>query len=182
MNKTTTKRLFKAIQAGDAATLTAILDEHVEAIEVIGEHSRNVRDKTPLMFALQCSDFHLAHLLLDRGANASAEMAGGPRLSVLALCAEFAYCDASNHDEWIALATRLLDNGASATSGLWPALRGFGGIVNRADLIRLLLARHANADAPLGNSGNTIRELVEINRNLYTNEVLELFDLQPNAQ
>ena len=105
-------------------------------------------------------------------------MADGPRLPVLALCSKFAYCDAENHDQWITLAVRLLDQGANPTSGLWPALHGFGGIVNRVDLIRLILNRGANADEHLGNTGSTIRELVEINRQLYTDEVLNLFELQ----
>ena len=177
MNKTTTKRMFNAIQDRDAATLNAILAEHADAIETVGEHNRNVRDKTPLMFAMQCSDLDLAHSLLDRGANAAAEMAGGPRHSVLAVCAKFAYCDARNHDEWIKLATRLLDQGADPTLGLWPALHGFGGIVDRTDLIRLILERGANPDEQLGDTGSTIRELVRINRQLYPDELLELFGL-----
>ncbi len=177
MNKTTTKRMFKAIEDHDAAILSAILDEHSDAIERFGEHNRNVRDKTPLMFAMQCSDFDLAHSLLDRGANAAAEMADGPRLSALALCAKFGYCDAENHDDWITLAKRLLDQGADPTSGLWPALHGFGGSVNRADLIRLMLERGADSGQKLGDTGSTIRELVEINRQLYSDEVLDLFGI-----
>lgn len=181
MNKTTTKRMFKAIQDRDAATLTAVLDEHADAIETFGEHNRNVRDKTPLMFAMQCSDLELAHSLLDRGANAAAEMAGGPCLSALALCAKFGYCDAAQHDDWIKLATRILDQGADPTPELWPALHGFGGIVDRADLLRLTLDRGADPDQQLGNTGSTIRELVEINRQLYSGEVLALFGLTDSA-
>ncbi len=182
MNKTTTKRMFKAIQDRDVAILEGLLDEHADAIETFGEHNRNVRDKTPLMFAMQCSDLELAHSLLDRGADATAKMAGGPRHSVLALCASFAYCDADNHDGWIKLATRLLAAGADPTSGLWPALHGFGGSVDRADLIRLLLDRGADPDRQLGDSGSTIREMVEINSQLYTGEVLAFFGLTNSAQ
>jgi len=181
MNKATTKRLFNAVQEKDLATLYEILVDNPDAMETVGEHNRLVRDKTPLMFALQCSNLSLADALLDRGAKASAVMAGGPCMSVLALCVNFAYCDADRHDEWIRLATRLLDEGADPTSALWPALHGFGRIVKRADLIRLLLDRGANADQQVGNSGNTARELVAINRRLYSDEVLKLFDLDPTA-
>ena len=184
MNKSTTKRLFKTILDGDAVALAEIIDAHDDAIETLGEHNRNVRDKTPLMFALQCSNFDIANYLLDRGANASAVMAGGPRFSVLGLCSKFAYCDEENYEKWHAPSTRLLDNGADPTSGLWPALHGFGGLVRRDDIVRLLLARGANADEALGNTGSTIREMVEINRSRYTDEILGLFDvppLRPNA-
>jgi ankyrin repeat protein len=177
MNKTTKKRMFNAIQDGDAETLSQILDAEPEAIEVVGEHNRYVRDKTPLMFAMQCRKLQLAHALLDRGANAAAEMPGGPRYSALLLCMDSAYCDSEGHDEWIRLATRLIDKGADPNSGLWPALHGFGGIVDRADLIRLSLERGADPDRQLGNSGNTVRELVKINRHLYSAEVLALFDM-----
>lgn len=79
MKKTAIKRMFKAIQDGDTETLDAILDSDPDALETVGEHNRNVRDKTPLMFAMQCNNQQLAHALIDRGANVDARMAGGPR-------------------------------------------------------------------------------------------------------
>ena len=179
MNKTSKKRLFSAIQDKDLTSLDAILDENPDALETLGDHNAYVRDKTPLMFAIQCANISLAHALLDRGAEASAMMPGGPGTSVLELCVEFAYCDEPRHDDWIRLATCLLDEGADPNSALWPALNGFGGIVDRADLIRLLLDRGANPDQLLGNCGDTVRELVEINRHLYSDEVLRLFHLIP---
>lgn len=179
MTKSTKKRLFNAIQGGDPAAIFAMLHDNPDAMESVGEHNRNVRDKTPLMFAIQCGNLFLANALLDRGANASAVMPAGPRDSVLQLCVNLAnYRDEHEHDEWVRLATRLLDLGAEPTSALWPALHGFsGGLVKRADLIRLLLGRGANPDVQAGNSGNTVRELVEVNNRLYSNEVLGLFHL-----
>jgi hypothetical protein len=167
--------MFKSIQDEDQTSLYVILDQFPDALETVGEHNATVRDKTPLMFAMQCRNISLAHALLDRGANASAVMPGGPCSSALELCVEFAYCDELRHDDWIRLATRLLDEGADPTSALWLALHSFGGLVKRADLIRLLLDRGANPDQMVGNSGNTARELVEINRHRYTDEVLRLF-------
>ncbi len=70
MNKATTKRMFNAIQEKDLATLYAILRDNPDAMETVGEHNRNVRDKTPLMFAMQCWNISLANALLDRGAKA----------------------------------------------------------------------------------------------------------------
>jgi hypothetical protein len=179
MDKATKKRMFNAIQDGDLAAVFAILDADPDAMEVVGEHNNHVRDKTPLMFAIQCANLRLANALLDRGAKASAVMPAGPCDSVLKLCVMVVnyYRDGHEHDEWISLATRLLDLGAEPTSALWPALAGF---VKRADLIRLLLTRGANPDVQVGNSGNTARELVEVNRRLYSNEVLGLFHLDAN--
>jgi hypothetical protein len=175
MNKATTKRLFSAIGRDDQGTVESILRHHPDGMETVGEHNRNVRDKTPLMYAMQCRRLRLAHALLDRGANAAAVMPAGPCRCVLSLCAEFAYYDKTQHDEWIQLAARLLDQGADPTTGLWPALHAFGAIVDRADLIRLLLLRGANADQLTGNSGSTVRELVAVNRRKFTAEVLGLF-------
>jgi hypothetical protein len=177
MNTTTEEKMFNAIQEGDFATLSQILYDEPHALEVLGEHNPYVRDKTPLMFAMQCQRLQLAHELLDLGANAAAEMPAGPRDSALSLCITYACSDSTRHDEWIRLATHLIDKGADPNSGLWPALHGFGGPVKRADLIRLVLERGADPDRQLGNSGNTIRELVKINRHLYSSEVLALFGI-----
>lgn len=180
MDKATRERLFNAIQAGDVATVFAVLQDNPDAVETVGEHNNYVRDKTPLMFALQCANLRLANALLDHGANASAVMPAGPRESVLQMCVWYAYCrDEEEHGEWLGLATRLLDLGAEPTSALWPAVNGFGRRVKRTDLIRLLLSRGANPDVQVGNSGNTVRELIEVNKRLYSNEILDLFHIQP---
>lgn len=42
-------------------------------------------------------------------------------------------------------------------------------------MIRLLLEHGADPDQKLGKSGDTVRELVEINANRFTPAVLELF-------
>jgi hypothetical protein len=135
MNKTKTKLLCKAIEERDEATVFAILDDESDAIEAIGAHNQNVRDKTPFMYAMQCSDLQLANALLDRGANAAAFMTGGPCSSALSLCMQFAYCDVDEHDEWIRLATRLLDEGADPNTGLWPALHTVSRSCQRTEIL-----------------------------------------------
>lgn len=47
----------------------------------------------------------------------------------------------------------------------------------RADLIRLVLERGADPDRQAGNSGDTVRELVVVNRRLFSDEVLGLFGI-----
>ena len=180
MNKTTTKRMFKAIEDDDVDALYQILDTHPEALETVGEHNRLVRDKTPLMFAMQCWNTRLATDLLDRGADATATMTGGPETPALSLCMHFAYCDKANHDEWIPLASRLIDGGADPNEGLWPALDGCCQTLERTDMIRLCLDRGADPDSELANSGSTIREMVKINQQLFSPEVLSLFDISAN--
>lgn len=177
MKKIDIKRLFKAIEDDDRATLTELLDSNPDALEILGEHNRFVRDKTPLMYAIQCFNIELADFLLDRGADACAVMPAGPCDTVLQMCVERAYCNAETHDEWIDLTVRLLDAGADASGALWRALHSFGGIVDRPDVIRLLLERGADPDQMVGNSGNTARELVQVNAHNYTPTVLDLFDV-----
>lgn len=180
MTKASIKRMFKAIEDGDDDAVIAMVQSEPESLEAIGYHNRLVRDKTPLMFAMQCRNLLLAGMLLDLGANAAAEMPGGSKDTVLTLCMVFAFSDRANHDQWVGLARRLLDLGADPNTGLWPALHSFSRIVPRKDLIELLLNRGADPDFKGGNCGNTIRELVLINRNLYTNDVLSLFGIDPD--
>ena len=174
------KRMFKAIEDDDQQTLDSILDTNDDAIETHGLHNRLVRDKTPLMYALQCFNLKIARHLLDRGANPSAVMPNGPRHSVIQMCIKRAFCNKSTHDDWIAFTIRLLDAGIDPNEGLWPSLHGYGELVPRDDLIRIMLERGANPDLPLGNSGNTVRELVQINSRLYSPAILEMFGVNAN--
>ena len=81
MNPSRIKKLFQAIEAGAVSTVTAMLDAEPDAIDVFGDGNSLYRDKTPLMYALQCNHFHLAGLLLQRGADVRAHMRAGPRSS-----------------------------------------------------------------------------------------------------
>lgn len=175
MNKSTKKKIFTSIEKDDSETLFSILETDPKAIEITGEHNRNVRDKTPLMYALQCRKLELASILLDHGASPTAKMAGGPKSSVLDLCANFAHYDPSSFSQWVDLVVRLLEKGANPSTALWPALHAFGSIVKNPSIIKLLLEYGADPDIQLGDSGNTIRELLEVNKHLYPDEIHELF-------
>lgn len=61
MNKAQKKSLFQAIEKGKINAIDAILATEPDALEAFGEHNNYVRDKTPLMYALQCANFELAH-------------------------------------------------------------------------------------------------------------------------
>lgn len=175
MKKIDIKRLFKAIEDDQRSEVNQLIQANPDALEVLGEHNRLVRDKTPLMYAIQCFNLPLAEHLLDIGADPCAVMPAGPCDSVLQMCVERAYCNEENHDHWIAFTERLLNAGADASGALWRALHAFGGIVDRPDIIQLLLANGADPDQMVGNSGNTARELVAINKHTYTPAVLNLF-------
>jgi hypothetical protein len=180
MKKSTVKNMFKAIEQENAATLNAILDTEPDALETVGFHNSFVRDKTPLMYAMQCRKLGLANALVDRGADVKAIMPGGPKSSVLFICIESAYSDPIDHDKWIDLAKRLLDGGADPNSAFWTSLACFGGVVRRSDLIKILVDYGADPDRGVGDTGSTVRELVEINRRLFPEEVLMLFGLEGN--
>jgi len=133
------------------------------------------------MFAIQCGNFAFAHKLLDRGANANAEMAGGQRKSVLSLCMLFAHSGASDFEEWKRLVSRLLDQGADPNSALSAAVNASKKFVKRADMVQLLLSHGADPDRKIGETENTVRKLAEINRHLYSAEVLGLLNILPTT-
>lgn len=181
MSKTVVRKMFGFIFSNDVSSLDETLNSAPDLIEAVGFHNRLVRDKTPLMYSMQCSNLQLAHSLLDRGANASAIMPGGPKTPVLGLCVQFAYADRAAHDRWLELAERLLDLGADPGTALWPALHSFGRVVTRIDLVELLLKRGADPDIRVGDSGSSVRELVLSNRSRYPAEVLDLLGVPQSS-
>ena len=188
ISKANVKRLFVAIEEDDPETLGDVLDAHPEALETVGEHNRLVRDKTPLMYALQNRNLPLAGHLLDRGADATAIMPGGPMSCVLSLAVKFAYSDPDLFPNWIPFVERLLDEGAGPTDGLWTSVARHGDNGNtRLDLIRLLLDRGGNPDrrpnlvSPTATQ-STIRTLVKINRAKHPPELLAMFDIEPDDE
>ena len=177
MNKTQVKRLFKAIEIGDAQYVLSEIDNHPEGLEVVGEHNRLVRDKTPLMYAMQSRQLDIAGRLLDMGADVSAVMSDGPRSPAISLLMHFAHCYKSNIDKWVGLAERFYDLGADPTVGLFSALFHYSTLVPRTDLIELSLERGGRTDVPFGNSQMTAVELVAINRHRYPQGIQNLLNL-----
>ena len=174
MTQADVKRMFAAIESGALETVNQLIDADPALLEAAGIRNANDRDKTPLMYALQCQRFHLAKRLIERGANVGAKMTSGPRLSVIALCVRFQIMGRSNADI-VDMVNRLLDGGAAASDALWPALHVYTKKHDQTQVIELLLQRGADPDAPVGNTGSTVRELVEINAKLYSDKVLAMF-------
>ena len=168
--------LFKAIEGGDVTGVRTILDHSPELLEAFGEHNRSCRDKTPLMYALQCGHLRLAGELLDRGANPRACMAGGPGSSVIGLAVRFMIGGRDN-SALVAFVDRLIGAGADPDDALLPACLTYNKAFDQPQLIELLLRRGANADNAAGNSGDTVRQIVKVNARLYSDHVLELFGL-----
>ncbi|TDF42269.1 ankyrin repeat domain-containing protein [Alteromonadaceae bacterium M269] len=174
MTKTETKKLFVAIQKHDHETVFSIIEKNEGAIESVGQHNAYCRDKTPLMFAMQCEDFELAYKLMDIGANVRAKMLDGPESSVIQLAASFGHSLNPNFDKWIGLIQRLIENGANPTEALWSACNAYSKTSDRIEIISLLIKSGASLNAQVGNSGNTVRELVKINSHLYSSHALAL--------
>lgn len=174
MNRTSIAKLFKAIEAGDVTIVTAQLDADPAVIDVQGEGSPVWRDKTPLMFAIQCGHHYIARQLIRRGADVGARMSGGPRSAVIALAVRSVIPQQGMQDV-VRLVGDLIDAGADPNDALWPALSAYNKAWDRPEVIELLLQRGADPDRPVGNSGNTVRELVAINAGRYSARVLSLF-------
>ena len=172
------RRLFDAIEAGAVSTVRAILDATPDALESIGDESRNRRDKTPLMYALQCGHLALAGELVDRGADIRARMAGGPRSSVISLAVRFVVAGRDNR-AMVGFVERLIDAGADPQDALYPACHAYHKAFDQPELIELLLRRGADPDREVGTSGSTVRGLVKVNAQRYSARVLALFGLAP---
>lgn len=64
------KKLFTAIRQGDFATVTALLDKKPELIACTAKAPpKKDIGQSPLQVAIKSSNFVIAHLLLDRGAD-----------------------------------------------------------------------------------------------------------------
>ena len=64
------KKLFTAIRQGDVATVTALLDKKPELIACTAKAPpKKDIGQSPLQVAIKSSNFVIAHLLLDRGAD-----------------------------------------------------------------------------------------------------------------
>lgn len=172
MNKSDNKKLFKAIETGDWDTIEAILEKNPGEVDVYGISNRNCRDKTPLMYSMQCANFELAKRFIARGADVCAKMAEGPKMSVLSLAAKFGHGLNPQHEKWIEFATFLIEKGANPTEALWSALAAYDLKTDKSGMIRLLIDAGADLDGEI--PGGRIREIVKINEQLFSDEVLEM--------
>lgn len=172
MNKSENKKLFKAIEDGDWSTIEGLLDNNPGDVDVYGISNRLCRDKTPLMYSMQCENFEFARRFIARGADVCAKMAGGPRMSVLALAAKFGHGLNPKYDMWVELAAELIEMGADPTDAIWPALAAYDRRNDKQAMIRLFIKAGADLDSEV--PAGTIRDLVKVNEHLYSDDVLEL--------
>jgi ankyrin repeat protein len=177
MVKSGIKKLFVAIERHDHDLALGILEVEKGALEVVGHHNANCRDKTPLMYAMQCEDLELASKLIDLGADVRARMPAGPESSVIQLAVKFGHGFNPNFENWLRFVEMLVKAGANPSDGLWPACHAYSKTSDRPEIISLLLASGASPESEVGNSGNTVRELIKINSQLYSKDVLALFEL-----
>lgn len=177
MTKSEVKKLFVAIEKHDRESVLEIINKEAEALEVTGHHNANCRDKTPLMYAMQCEDFELSEKLIDLGANVNAKMAAGPEASVIQLAVKFGHGLNPNFGKWLSFTKRLIQQGANPSDALWQACHAYNKVADKPEIISLLLQSGASPDREVSNTGSTVKELVKVNSQLYSNRVLSLFGL-----
>lgn len=178
MTKTEIKKLFVAIEKHDHNVVLGILAKDKDALEIVGQHNANCRDKTPLMFAMQCEDFELAEELIELGANVNAKMPAGPESSVIQLAVKFGHGLNPNFDKWLGFTKVLLKHGANPSEALWPACHAYNKVADKPEIISLLLNNGASLEAEVGNTGSTVKELVKVNAQLYSSRTLAVFGLE----
>lgn len=178
MTKANIKLLFGSIRKGDSELLFQILDEYPNSINIYGQHNSYCRDKTPLMFSLQCHHFDWVDELIARGADINAKMLDGPKSSVIALATIMAVPIHSSYQYFFDFIKKIIELGVSPDEdALWKACYNYTMKSNRYEIIELFLSKGANPDVLIGNSGNTIRELISINSKKYSPDVLKLFNI-----
>ncbi len=74
--------------------------------------------------------------------------------------------------------SELIDAGADPDDALWGACHAYSKATDQPEMIELLLQRGANPEKQVGNSGSTVRKLVEVNASRFSPHVLALFVLQ----
>ena len=82
------RKIFKLIESGDLESIKEILANHPELMDTLGEHNAYCRDKTPLMYAIQCLQIEIANWLIDNGADVDFQMSTGPKTPALSLCVD----------------------------------------------------------------------------------------------
>jgi hypothetical protein len=108
-------------------------------------------------------------------------MAGGPRSSVISLAVGFVI-PGRDIRPMAALVERLIDAGADPNDALYPACHAYNRAFDQPELIECLLRRGADPDRVVGETGATVRRLVEVNAARYSGHVLELFGLGPQER
>ncbi len=184
MNKKENESLFSAVGLNKREEVARILDMHPGEIDVYGISNLNCRDKTPLMYAMQCGHFDLVYWLLERGASVTARMSGGPGYSVIVLAARLGHPMAADFSRFLELTEELIRRGADPSDALPTAVgqyQNFGD--NPERMIRLLLQHGADPSTRIG--GFTMHEQMErVGDMRYpkaVRDLLKLPDSRPDA-
>ncbi|GAB5442598.1 MAG: hypothetical protein Fues2KO_29470 [Fuerstiella sp.] len=193
MNQTELECLFDAVKDNDVRTLSKLLNKHPDAVDAICDHhwGNPVENNTPhlgqtlLMYAISRGNNLVANLLLDRGADVVEE---SPYTSAIELAVGNAFgFPAKQFSDWMALTSRLIDEGADVSTALGTALNASGVYKKqlefdkneeeklRFQIIRMLLERGAKLDVRI--RGRNLRSEVELNRNLYSAEIRSILGI-----
>lgn len=160
MNKKENAALFSAIARNNSDEVARLLSVHPGSVDVYGVSNRNCRDKTPLMYAMQCGHFGLVYWLLDRGASVTARMAGGPKSTVIQLAALFGHPGSPHYESFLDLTQELIRRGANPTDALSTAVFHYHTFGERPERMIELLLRHG-ADSTIRIGDFTLWEHAE---------------------
>lgn len=161
LTKKRTKELFKAIESGDKQNVAAFLGQWPDKVDIVGEHKAYCRGKTPLIYSIQYSQFELANVFIDNGADVNFRVADCSTTPLSVAIGAHFFMD-------IDVFERLLKNGADANqkgllfevfkNSATSIFRGQG--FDFVEQFRLLLEYGADPDEEF-KPGESIREFCD---------------------
>lgn len=107
------KLFFDQINEGNIEFIKSALDVSPEMVNILGENNNWYRDKSPLMYALQCTKAEMCILLIDRGADVNFRMPAGHKTTVCNWAATQATMYGEDNQEFIPILKKILELGAN---------------------------------------------------------------------
>lgn len=182
LTKKRTKELFEAIESGNKENVDEFLGTWPDKVDIAGEHNTYCRDKSPLIYSIQCEQFELASIFIDSGANVNFRVADCNTTPLsMAIHIHF-FMD-------MGVFEKLLQKGADPNQGdlLFKVFTNSATSIFRKkgfDFIKqlqLLLDHGADPDQEFFGHGKSIREFCDSYEGEVPDEICDMLNISPKG-